>query len=126
KAVEWASAPDAPFATNAEAAGIVALAGHVTGTGDQVALDPAQNYAFRFINRALAEGATVRFEPGEKGKSGQYLVSGIASAKVDAWVDQLSLRAQRVSTSQGSGRAASGRATSPAGASGTARRIALF
>ena len=56
KAVDWKTAPDAPFTTNAAAAGIVPRAGGFTGTGDQVLLDPAQNNSFTLLARALAEG----------------------------------------------------------------------
>ncbi len=88
--VDWHTAPDAPFTTDAQAAGIVAPPGRVTGAGDQLAVDPAQNSAFRLINRAFAEGGTVRFESGERGA--RYLVSGVDAAKADRWVEELSLR----------------------------------
>lgn len=94
KAVDWHTVPDAPFATNAEAAGINPPPGHVSGTGDILSVDPAQNDAFRLLNRAMAEGGAVQYDDGGS-RGGRYLVSGIPAAKGDAWVNELSLRAER-------------------------------
>src|SRR5207247_3423900 len=63
KAVDWRTAPDAPFTTNAEAAGVVPLPGQLAGSGNLIALNPAQNNSFRFINRALTAGGQLRFAP---------------------------------------------------------------
>ena len=57
--VDWHTAPDAPFTTNAEAAGITPLPGALTGDGNLVLLDPAQNNSFRVLNRALGVSAEV-------------------------------------------------------------------
>ena len=95
KATDWRSAPETPFATDSVAAGIVPLPGRITGAGDQVGLDPAENNAFRLINRALAAGGAVRFAEGTGGRSGRYLISGIAAPKMNEWVTELSVRAER-------------------------------
>ncbi|MBI1810121.1 MAG: hypothetical protein HYR75_09510 [Gemmatimonadetes bacterium] len=95
KPVDWRTAPTAPLTTDAAAAGITPPAGRVTGTGEQLVLDPAQTNVFRLINRALAEHGSVRYEEGEKGRGGRYVVSGIAPSKLDGWVDEFSLRAER-------------------------------
>jgi len=97
KPVEWRSAPETPFATDSVAAGIVPLPGRITGSGEQVALDPAETNTFRLINRALAGGGAVRFAGGTGGRSGRYLISGIAAPTMNAWVTELSLRAERTS-----------------------------
>ncbi len=104
KATDAASA-DAPFTTNAMAAGISPPPAKITGTGPALAVDPAQNDAFRLMNRALAEGGTVQFD------AGRYVVSGVASARLEGWANELSMRAER-----------------RAGADGavTARRVALY
>lgn len=115
KPVDWRSAPDMPFATDSVAAGIVPLPGRITGTGDQVALDPAENNAFRLINRALAAGGAVRFAEGTGGRSGRYLVTGIAAPKMNEWVTELSVRAERTALPSG---AAQPRAVRP--------RIAIY
>jgi Zinc carboxypeptidase len=101
KPVDWRTAPDAPFETNAEAAGIVPPAGGLTGSGDVASLDPAQNDAFTFVNRALAAGGSVAFRPAEHGGSGRYLVSGLPASKLDALATALSVRGVRVAGTAG-------------------------
>ncbi|HET7622621.1 MAG TPA: M14 metallopeptidase family protein [Gemmatimonadaceae bacterium] len=95
-AVDWRSAPDAPFTTNAAAAGIVPSPTLVTGSGNALALDAAQNNSFRLINRALARGGKLRFEPGAAGRSGRYLVTGVPRKTLDAWAADLSVAAEAV------------------------------
>jgi hypothetical protein len=89
KSVAARTAVEAPLTTNAAAAGIVAPPGRISGAGDALAVDPAQNNAFTLVNRALADGGSVRFD------GGRYVVSGVPAAKADAWVAELSLRAER-------------------------------
>ncbi len=96
KMADWRNSADTPFSTDSVAAGIVPMPARITGTGDVVAMDPAENNAFKLINRALANGGTVRFAEGIGGKSGRYIVSGIAAAKITDWVNELSLRAERM------------------------------
>jgi hypothetical protein len=95
KPVDWHTNPDEPFATNAQASGIVPLPGEITGTGDQVVLDPAQNNSFRLINRALAAGASLRFVAATGTRGGRYVISGVDAAKADAWVKELYVHAER-------------------------------
>jgi hypothetical protein len=98
KPVDWHTAPEAPFATDSVAAGIIPLPSRITGTGETFALDPAENNTFRVINRALAGGGTVKFADGVNGRSGRYLASGIADAKMIGWLTDLSVRAERMTT----------------------------
>ena len=95
KAVDWHTRPDAPFTTNAAASGIVPLPGAISGDGTAIVLDPAQNNVFRFVNRALAEGATLRYGPATPTRSGRWLVAGIDSPKATAWTSELSVQATR-------------------------------
>ena len=97
KGVDWHTNPDEPFTTNAEAAGIVPLPGGITGNGDLLLLDPAQNNSFKLISRALAAGATVRFAPAAANSSARYVVSGLDPAKANAWATELHVRAERTS-----------------------------
>ncbi len=83
------SLPSAPFATNAMAAGIMPPPARITGAGAALAVDPAQNDAFRLVNRALADGGAVHFD------GRRYVVSGVALAKLEGWATELSLRAER-------------------------------
>ena len=85
------AAPDAPFATDAQAAGITPPAGRVAGSGPHLAVSPAQNDAFRLITRALAAKGTVRYDPARA----RYLLSGVPARTLDAWAVELGLRAER-------------------------------
>ena len=96
-ATDWHTAPTEPFTTNAEAAGIVPLPGGISGSGDVVELDPAQNNSFVLINRVIGAGGTVRFAPAANGHGARYLVSGVDAAKLDGWARELSVRAERTS-----------------------------
>jgi hypothetical protein len=111
KTVDWRTNPDDPLTTNAEAAGIVPLAGQITGSGDALSLDPAQNNSFRLINRALAEGASLLFQPSANGRGARYLLSGVDAAKLETSVNELAVRAER---------------TSAAGSVAVPTRIALY
>ncbi|HEX8945841.1 MAG TPA: M14 metallopeptidase family protein [Gemmatimonadaceae bacterium] len=102
KPVDWHAAADEPFTTNAEAAGIVPAPGGVSGSGDQLVLDPAQNASFQLINRALAQGATLRFAPAAAGHDARYVVSGLDAARADAWAKELFVRAERTASAPAS------------------------
>ena len=94
KTIDWRSATDAPFTTNAIAAGIAPQAGRISGAGSEVAVDPAQNDAFKAINRALAAGGTVKLESGDA-RGARYLISGMPEGTIGSWVSDFSLRAER-------------------------------
>jgi len=99
-------AADAPFATDSVAAGVIPLPGRITGAGERLALDPAQNNSFRLLNRVFERGGEVRWA------GGRYLVSGIAPATLTEWVNQLGVQAERVAL--------------PAGARAVRSRIAIY
>jgi hypothetical protein len=101
KAVDWHTDANEPFTTNAFAAGIVGPAGEIAGSGDQILLDPAQNNSFRFINRAIADGAKLSFVPAANGRGARYAITGFDTAKADALAKELSVRAERSSNGGG-------------------------
>jgi hypothetical protein len=88
-AAPFDSAPGAGFDTSASAAAIVPPAGRVTGTGIALTFDPAQNNAYRAMNRAWALGAQVTFA------NGRYGVIGLAPAQETELVRSLALIAER-------------------------------
>ncbi len=97
-AAPFDSALGVGFDSHPVAAGIVPPPGRVTGSGAALAVDASQNNAFRAVNRAWAQGATVSFvagKPGEEGAgtSGRYLISGLRDS--DAVVRDLALQAER-------------------------------
>lgn len=85
------SVPGVGFDAIAAAAAIVPPSGRITGAGPILVVDPAQNNAFRAINRAWRQKATVRFA------EGRYLISGLAEHAQDELVRSLALQAVRVS-----------------------------
>ncbi|HVX39315.1 MAG TPA: M14 metallopeptidase family protein [Gemmatimonadaceae bacterium] len=93
--VDWHTHPDEPFTTNAAAAGIVPAPGGISGTGDYLLLDPAQNNAFTLIGRAVAAGAGVRFVPATSDRGARYAISGLDPAKASAWASELYVTANR-------------------------------
>jgi hypothetical protein len=83
------SVPGAGFDTNPAAAAIVPPAGTLTGTGPALALDPAQNNAYRALNRAWKQGASVRFA------GGRFVIDGLSAAAQSELVSSLALVAAR-------------------------------
>jgi hypothetical protein len=94
-ATAWGASPEYPFTTNAMAAGIVAPAGALTGTGDAIRLDPRENNAFRFINRALKAGGTVRVDTTSSVRRASYLVTGVDDTRAVQWATELAVHAER-------------------------------
>src|SRR4051812_47969235 len=91
-ATDWKTAADAPFSVSAAAAGIVTPKGTITGKGNSLAIDPAQNNTFRLINRAANDKVAIRFEPADSTHTARYL---LASNKYDAMAADLGLIAER-------------------------------
>ena len=94
---DWRASADTPFSTDSVAAGIVAPPASVTGGGDKLAVDPAQNDAFKLIAQALKAKGAVRLAPAARGQSARYVVSGVPMSRLDGWARDLSLRAERTS-----------------------------
>ncbi len=104
---QFDSPPGVGFDTDSVAVGIVPPAGTADGSGNALVVDAAQNNSFRAINRALASGGTVRFQPGtvgadgQSGTSGRYVISGLSGEARDAMVKDFALRAARIGDSDG-------------------------
>jgi hypothetical protein len=92
------SVPGAGFDTDPRAAAIVPPAGRITGKGPALALDPAQNNAYRAINRAWKDGATVRFVGGTATAPARYSINGLSEASQTRLVRSLALAAERTAT----------------------------
>ncbi|MGE3278097.1 MAG: M14 family zinc carboxypeptidase [Vicinamibacterales bacterium] len=101
------SVPGAGFDTNPVAAAIVPPAGRATGSGAALAVSPAENNAFRAVNRAWAAGGRVRYQdgaPGEDGRpgtSGRFVLTGLSATLTDELVSSLALRGERVAATTG-------------------------
>jgi hypothetical protein len=90
------SAPGLGFETSALAAAVVPPGGVISGSGPALAIDPAQNNAFRAANQAWKAGGRVGWAPGASGASGRYVIVGLDAAAQDALVRTLALKAERV------------------------------
>src|SRR5262249_29796747 len=93
KATDWHNAPDAPFTTDAVTAGIVPATSKIDGTGDELVVDPAQTNAFRLINRAFANGGTVRMDAARG--TPRYVISGARPQQIDEWIKDLNISGTR-------------------------------
>jgi ribosomal protein S18 acetylase RimI-like enzyme len=97
------SVPGIGFDANPNAAAIVPRAGRIAGSGADLAVDPAQNNAFRAINRAwatsAASGVGVARVGGAEGKSARYVIHGLTTAAQDELVKTLALVAERTTVS---------------------------
>jgi hypothetical protein len=100
-AASFDSVPGIGFDTNPLAAAIVPPKGTLGGSGASLAVDPAQNNAFRAINRAWKSGATVQFVPGTPGAGARYVMSGLADAVQAELVESLALIAERTTAGAG-------------------------
>jgi len=89
-AAPFDSAPGVGFDSDPVAKAIVPPAGRITGAGAALSVNPAENNAFKAVNRAWRAKASVRFE------SGRYVISGLAPAAQDELVSSLAIRAERV------------------------------
>jgi hypothetical protein len=83
------SVPGVGFDTDPVAAGILPPEGRITGSGDALAVDPAQNNAFRAVNRTWREGGKVSYE------RGRYLLTGLKETTLREMVASLHLQAER-------------------------------
>jgi zinc carboxypeptidase len=98
-----AAAFDSPigpgFDTHPVAAGIVPPAGRISGGGNALILDAAQNNSFRAMNRAWAQGGAVRVMPGSDGSAARYAITGLSGTARRALVTDLALQASGGSAS---------------------------
>jgi len=97
-AAPFDSVPGVGFNSSPNAAAIVPPAGKIRGSGPALAVDPAQNNAFRAVNRAWKQGATVQFLAGAPGSGvgARYVISGLSSAAQNDLVSSLALVADRM------------------------------
>jgi hypothetical protein len=98
-AAPFDSVPGIGFNSDPSAAAIVPPPGKITGSGPVLAVDPAQNNAFRAINRAWKQGASVQYLAGTADRGARYLISGLAESAQADLVNSLALAAERTTAS---------------------------
>lgn len=95
------SPPGVGFDSHPVAAAIVPPPGDAGSGGGALVADPAQNNAFKAINRAWAAGGRTRFVPGAGGEdgapgtSGRYVITGLSGAARSTLASELHLRSPR-------------------------------
>ena len=98
-AAPFDSVPGIGFDANPASAAIVPPPGRTSGSGPSLAVDPAQNNAFRAINRAWKDGATVSFVERTPATAARYVVHGLSEPEQSALVSSLALNAERTTLS---------------------------
>ena len=98
-AAPFDSVPGIGFDADPAAAAIVPPPGKLTGSGAALSVDPAENNAFRAINRAWKQGASVRFLAGAANRGARYLITGLSASAQNDLVKSLALTAERTSAS---------------------------
>ena len=93
------SVPGVGFNTNSTASSIVPPPGRLTGSGSSLVVDPAENNAFRAINRAWTQGGTVQFAPANGSQSSRYILAGLSEDRQRDLVRTLALTGQRTGQS---------------------------
>jgi Zinc carboxypeptidase len=89
------SVPGAGFNTDPASAAILPPQGRAEGSGPILLVDPAQNNAFRAVNRAWQQGGSVA-------RAGnRYAISGLAGDAQDSLVSAFALQAERASATTG-------------------------
>jgi hypothetical protein len=94
-AAPFDSVPGIGFDSNPAAAAIVPMPGAITGTGPVLLVDPAENNAYRAINRAWKQGATVGVVRASDGAGRRFAISGLSDSAQAALVKDLALVAER-------------------------------
>jgi hypothetical protein len=99
--VPFDSVPGVGFNTDPASAAIVPLPGRITGSGPVLIVDPAQNNAFKAINRAWKLGASVQANASAAGAPIRYTLRGLSPGAQDEMVRSLALQAERTQSAPG-------------------------
>ncbi|MFN7979453.1 MAG: M14 metallopeptidase family protein [Vicinamibacterales bacterium] len=95
------SLPGLGFDADPVAAAILPPAGKAAGTGPLLLVDPAQNNAYRAINRVWKAGGSVRLVPAANGKGARFALAGVNDATITEMVSSLALQAERAASATG-------------------------
>jgi hypothetical protein len=95
------SVPGIGFDTDTASAAIVPPPGRITGSGSVLVVDPAQNNAYKAINRAWQQGATVQASAGADGAPIRYAIRGLSETAQDDFARSLALQAERTLSAPG-------------------------
>jgi hypothetical protein len=104
-AAPFDSVPGIGFDSSPAAAAIVPIPGAISGSGQGLAVDPAELNAFRALNAAWRQGGQVRgpFFADVGGEGAVYVISGLTPGVENELVRSLALHAVRPSAAAASG-----------------------
>lgn len=100
-AAPFDSLPGVGFNTDPASAAIVPMPGRISGSGAVLVVDPAENNAFKAINRAWKQGATAQSSAGASGAPIRYTLRGLSNSAQEELVQSLSLQAERTESAPG-------------------------
>jgi hypothetical protein len=95
-AAPFDSVPGIGFDSHPVARAIVPPAGRIAGNGPALAVNPAENNAFKAINRAWKAGASVQYVPAAAGRGARYVIAGLGAKAQEDLVKALAISAERV------------------------------
>ena len=100
-ATAFDSVPGIGFDTDPGSAAIVPAAGRIAGSGPVLVVDPAQNNAYKAINRAWQQGGSVQASADAAGAPIRYTIRGLSESAQDELVASLALQAERTLSAPG-------------------------
>jgi hypothetical protein len=100
-AASFDSVPGLGFNSDGAASAIVPPEGRITGSGDVLLVDPAQNNAFRAMNRAWQQGARVQASAGSSGAPIRYSIRGLSDDAQNELVKTFAISAERSASAPG-------------------------
>ena len=100
-AAPFDSLPGLGFNSDAAASAILPPAGRISGSGPILLVDPAQNNAYRALNRAWEQGARVQASADASGVPVRYAIMGLSDSAQTDLVSSLALRAERTLSAPG-------------------------
>jgi hypothetical protein len=100
-AAPFDSLPGTGFDTDPSSAAIVPPPGATVGSGPVLIVDPAQNNAFKAINLAWRQGASVQASAGASGSPIRFSIHGLPERAQDDLVRSLALQAERAVSAPG-------------------------
>jgi hypothetical protein len=100
-AAAFDSVPGLGFDSDAAASAIVPPEGRITGSGDVLLVDPAQNNTFKALNRAWQQGARVQASAGATGAPIRYSIRGLSDDAQNELVKSFAISAARAQSAPG-------------------------
>ena len=102
-AAAFDSAPGLGFDSDPSARAIVPPAGRIAGTGPVLAVNPAENNAFKAVNRAWKAGGSASYRPASSAAGARYVIAGLSPSAQADLVKALALNAEHAAAPPAAG-----------------------